>query len=274
LIRIVTVHWKSDRWIDVQREYLERHLRADFLVYAALNEIDSSRSASFHHSASDLGDHAESLNRLAERVLEEADDDDLLVFIDGDAFPVAPLDDALASLLRERRLAAVRRDENVGDPQPHPSFCATTVGFWREIEGDWRKGPTWRNAEDEEVTDVGAVLLRTLGERGLEWTPLLRTNVRDLHPVLFGVYADLVYHHGGGFRGSYTRIDDIPIAREAARVEGRPYDRALRYAQLRRKCAADNERVSELVFERIVATPGFARELFMTREAPRPLGSL
>jgi hypothetical protein len=273
MIRIATVHAKTDRWIDVQLDYLERHLRAPFLVYGALNEFEQIPSAPYHHCATDLGDHAQSLNLLAEGALEEAANDDILLFIDGDAFPIAPLDARLPALLAERGLVAVRRRENLGDPQPHPCFCATTAGLWREIDGDWSKGPKWRNDEGNEVTDVGANVLRALEGRGIEWTPLLRSNVRDLHPVLFGVYADLVYHHGGGFRSPYTRVDDLEPLRQQALVEGRPVDRWYRYMAVRRQSHADNERLSELVFQRIVSDPGFAQELFMTREAPPPLVS-
>jgi len=271
MIRIVTVHWKTDCWIDVQLSFLERHVRGAFRVYGALNDFEQPPTVAFHRCATDLGDHAQSLNRLAELVLDEGADGDVLLFMDGDAFPIAPLDERLRSWLAQRPLAGVRRDENLGDPQPHPCFCATTVGFWREIGGDWSEGPTWRNAEGEEVTDVGANLLRSLDERGIEWTPLLRSNVRDLHPVLFGVYSESAYHHGGGFRPSYTRVDDVEPSREAAALEGRPIDRWHQHDELRRDRMTENERLSALVFERIVSDPDFARELFLTRDAP-PLG--
>lgn len=273
MIRVVTVHAKTDRWLDVQLGYLERHIRSPFLIYGAMNDFEDVRPLPYHLCATDLGDHAQSLNLLAERVLEEARDDDVLLFIDGDAFPVAPLDERLAGLLADKRLAAVRRQENLGDPQPHPCFCATTVGLWREIGGDWSKGFRWRNAEGDEVTDVGANVLLALNERGIEWTPLLRSNVRDLHPVLFGVYADLVYHHGGGFRAPYTRVDDLEPVRQKLLVEGRPVDRWYKYMEVRRQSSAENERLSELVFERLVSDPDFAQSLFLTREAPPPLAS-
>ena len=273
MIRVVTVHAKTDRWIDVQLGYLQRHLRAQFLIYAALNEVEQTRSLPYHHCATDLGDHAQSLNALAEQVLDEAPDDDVLLFIDGDAFPIAPLDERLAALLAEQRLVAARRSENLGDPQPHPCFCATTVGLWREIGGDWSKGYTWRNTEGVEVSDVGANVLLALRERGIEWTPLLRSNVRDLHPVLFGVYADLVYHHGGGFRAPYTRVDDLEPARQKSLVKGRPVDGWYKYMEVRLQSSAENERLSELVFERLVSDADFARSLFLTREAPPPLTS-
>ena len=108
----------------------------------------------------------------------------------------------------------MRRDENLGDPQPHPCFCITTVGFWRDIEGDWRPGYKWPNSLGVMVTDPGANLLRLLEERGIVWRPLVRLNTVDLHQVWFALYGDeqygpVAYHHGAGFRGRVARVDTM-----------------------------------------------------------------
>ena len=93
---------------------------------------------------------------LAARALEVAADDDLLLFLDGDALPLAPVDE---SVLAGAPLAAVRLDESLGDRNPHPCFCLARAGTWRELGGDWREGPTWVNARGDLVTDVGGRLL-------------------------------------------------------------------------------------------------------------------
>jgi hypothetical protein len=110
-------------------------------------------------------------------------------------------------------LAAVRRDENAGDVQPHPCFCVTTVGLWNEISGDWRPG-AWLTAEGVEAQDVGGRLLSILGERSIDWRPILRSNAVNLHPVLYGIYEGHVYHHGAGFRPPIARADEanVPVA--------------------------------------------------------------
>jgi hypothetical protein len=36
--------------------------------------------------------------------------------------------------------------------------------------------------------------------------PLLRTNVWNPHPMLAGVYGDVIYHHGAGSRGLFFRV--------------------------------------------------------------------
>jgi len=216
MIHIATVHWMSDRWIDLQVDYLRRNVDRPYMVYADLEGVDPRHGGRFDvttdlSARSEDGPlpHARKLNALAELIGERADPDDVLVFLDGDAFPVAPLGDFLEDRLSRYPLAAIRRDENLGDVQPHPSFCATTVGFWHDLGGDWSRGPAWRwkNALGWTVEDVGGKLLYQLNERGIEWCPLLRTSSGALHPTLFGVYEDRIYHHGAGFRPVFERTD-------------------------------------------------------------------
>ena len=95
---------------------------------------------------------SDKLDRLAAIVTEQAEPDDLLLFCDGDAFPIAAIGE---HVLDGRPLAAIRRDENLGEQQPHPCFCLTTVGFWNEIGGTWTRGYTWKASNGEEITEVG-----------------------------------------------------------------------------------------------------------------------
>jgi hypothetical protein len=223
VIRVATVHWRDPRWIDVQLRYLERHLPQPYLVYTDLEGIDKDEHGSKFHHVADLAatksfengifSHTEKLNALAATIVHEADGDDVLLFLDGDAFPIAPVGPFLDEKLARYPLAAVRRDENLDDVQPHPAFAATTVGFWQEIGGDWNPGYTWPNAAGKEVTDAGGNLLGIIRERGVDWYPLLRTNRRNLRPLWFAVYDDLVYHHGAGFRGGLCRRDREAIGR-------------------------------------------------------------
>jgi hypothetical protein len=204
VFHILTVHFRSEDWIDIQLRHIKKHLPEDTQVWACLNGIDERLWSRFEHPVRLQGSHAEKLNRLARMVSKVAPPTDHLVFIDGDAFPIARVDE---QLLRDAPLAAVRRDENLGDCQPHPCFCVTTVGFWNSIGGDWREGYRWKNSLGYSVTDVGANLLRALKKARQPWTPLLRTNTVDLHPVFYAVYGNVVYHHGAGFRNKITRND-------------------------------------------------------------------
>ena len=204
-----TVHWRSEDWIELQLRAIAQNCPVPYRMYAFLNHVDESYHSRFDGVHTEDGlTHPEKLNRLAGEICESAPSEDILVFIDGDAFPVRDLSPAFDSLARYP-LVAVQRTENNGDQQPHPCFCVTTVGFWREIGGDWRGGGYWKNLQGRPVTDVGGRLLNTLEDRGIAWQPLNRTNLRDLHPLWFGVYGDLVYHHGAGFRDKLCRLDAL-----------------------------------------------------------------
>ena len=141
MIHIATVHWRSDRWIDIQLRYLERNLDQPYRVYAWIDEGMRGQASKFFYATDVAVDrHELKLTLLGDLVAHAAADDDQIMFIDGDAFPIAPIGPFLREELERYPLVAVRRDENNGDPQPHPSFCVTTAGFWRGLPGDWRRG--------------------------------------------------------------------------------------------------------------------------------------
>src|SRR5262245_28928283 len=223
MIHILTVHWRDDRWVDIQLEFLHRHICEPFRIYAFLNSLSADHRSKFYYSSTEnIESHAIKLTLLADMVaLHSMDRSDLLVFLDGDAFPVGDVVPYARSKLKEYPLLAIQRRENGGDIQPDPSFCLTTVGFWKEIAGDWKKGFEWQDQSGELVTDVGGNLLRILYDNGIPWYPMLRSNRVDLHPVWFGIYDDLIYHHGAGFRRPLARIDVLHAKNEVASLPRR-----------------------------------------------------
>lgn len=280
MIFIATVHWADPRWIEVQRSAFDRHIRQPFRVFADLEGIGSAFDGRFDLVRRENKSHPEKLNGLATAIAEVARPEDLIVFVDGDAFPIRPLDQWLAELLSAHRLAAVRRDENAGDRQPHPCFCVCPVGFWTELGGDWQAGP-WVTSEGAVASDVGGRLLARLEAGSLPWRPVLRSNQTNLHPVLYGIYEGHIYHHGAGFRPPIVRADQahVPVAENEdylflrMRARGRSL-RDLRPRHLGRlarlargRLAAgdlsgyirEEERRSREIFERIRDDPEFFR---------------
>jgi hypothetical protein len=280
LTHVLTVHWKSDQWIDLQLGALERHAQTSHRVYAFLDEVSVDHVERFYYTAtSAFADHATKLNDLAGVASQRSEsDEDVLLFIDGDAVPVCDLTRIIRKL-GEWPLIAVRRLENNGDPQPHPSFCLTTVGFWREIRGDWRDGPVWCGSDGNDATDVGARLLRALADRSIAWKPLDRLNRLNPHPVFFGVYGDqepVVYHHGAGFRAPFTRVDladdRIDAANRSLRrrlfdpIPDRPPFKRVRHLvhpwhRAVQLVAREQERQQQMMFERISSDPDGWRDL-------------
>src|SRR5262245_16878902 len=275
MINIVTVHWKDDRWIDIQLEYLRRNITDPFRVFAFLNFVPDRHRCKFYYcSTEEIESHAAKLNLLADMVaLHSTDENDWLMFLDGDALPIRNVVPYGREKLRRFPLIAIQRHENVGDVQPHPSFCLTTVGFWKEIGGDWNEGFKWRDKTAQLVTDVGGNLLRILNEKKIEWHRMLRSNRTNWHPLWFGIYDDMIYHHGAGFRRPVSRIDvlhakgDIPSLPLRQRVYRKFYS-ALpkRFAwRLRKPLEPVDERavrsavLSEKAFDLIASGPDFYR---------------
>jgi hypothetical protein len=219
MLHVITVHHLSDRWIPVQLGYLARNLTEPYRTYASLEGIDRAWHDRFDVVAPTAGKHAGKLNHLARLAVTEADADDLLVFLDGDAFPIADPMPTVRAALDHTALVAVRRDENVGDVQPHPSFCAVPAATWIELGGDWSNGASWTDAKGREISDVGG---------NLRWQLI-------------------VYHHGAGFRRMVSRHDQ----ESAGGRRGRRLRVALGARSARRR--------SEEVFAHLRRDPEFYR---------------
>ena len=273
MLHILTVHFMSPRWIDIQLDFIERTISVPYKTYANLEGIDEAAGRRFDVTVPAFGPHPGKLNYLAAIAMKDASDDDLLMFIDGDAFPIADPLPLIEKGLASTALVAVRRDENLGDVQPHPCFAVTSVGTWKDIQGDWSRGHPWTNEAGGLGSDVGGNLLYLLESRGLAWTPLLRSNRRNLHPIFFGVYADVVYHHGAGFRRATSRRDfsQNPFHegtgfRRSASADSRPSRATRRVRNFMRsrwskRRADENTSLSESVFARIRTDPEFFREI-------------
>jgi hypothetical protein len=259
MLHVATVHHGSPRWIEIQTGYLRRHVSVPYRTWTSLEGIDRSYAVHFDHVIEQKGMHAAKLNHLAMEICHEASEDDLLMFFDGDAFPIADPMPLVTDGLSRAPLLAVRRAENADEPQPHPCFCVTTVSTWRTLPGDWSAGYTWLGARGSPTSDVGANLLRQLELSGTPWVQVLRSNRRNPDPLYFGIYGDAIYHHGAGLTGGLSpahratspkplELPRAPGLRSAVRVVNR-----LRWRRWERGCEKQLARHSEAMYERIRA---------------------
>ena len=119
MIHFITVHWWSDFWIEPQLRQIELFTTSPYRICSFFTGLDIAPYRSrFHYVAdSSVADHATKLNQLAEIACADAEGpDDLLVFLDSDAFPIAPWEDFVRQKLQSNVLVAVRRQENLGIP--------------------------------------------------------------------------------------------------------------------------------------------------------------
>jgi hypothetical protein len=278
MIHIATVHFKSGRWIEPQQRFLRKHLRSPFQVYAWLNDIPEWPKDAFHYTCTEpVVSHAVKLNLLADLIQFAAgSDDDILLFIDGDAFPIGNVEKLFQEKLARHKLIAVQRLENQGDCQPHPCFCATTVGFWKSIKGDWKEGFQWTGRTGEKVSDVGGNLLGLMQRHQVDWLPLVRSGGITDHPVLFGFYGGLVYHHGAGFRAPVTRFDEAKPGDLNLLQRVMTLSPARRARVLRRQSAAQNDFASEKIFKNIQEQADYLQNIALLHsqgKSPAPLSA-
>lgn len=273
MIHILTIHWQSDAWIDIQLDYLNANIKQPFRVYAFLNGVpnyEEHKNKFFYTSTEDIKSHPIKLNLLADIASFAAtSDDDYLMFLDGDAFPIKSLDEFEKKVFSKHQLAAIQRLENNGDTQPHPCFCMTTIKHWREINGDWKAGNVrWLDQFGKEVWDVGGKMLQIMQDLEEDWYKINRSNTHNLHPLLFGIYGDLIYHHGAAFRSPGTRVDRNKIQNYDSRLSR--FRTAKKYMPrwLARKLflplkpeVKKNIKNSKRIYNLIIENPNFYKEL-------------
>jgi hypothetical protein len=249
MLHVATVHHASPRWIEIQTSYMRKSFSVPYQTWTSLEKIDPSYGKHFDHVLVQKGMHAAKLNNLAMEICDVAEDDDWIMFFDGDAFPIADPIPLVRQCLAKAPLAAVRRAENADEPQPHPCFCFTTAGVWRGLPGDWTAGYTWPGAHGTPTSDVGGNLLRRLEMTSTPWEQIYRTNRHDVDPLYQGIYGDVVYHHGAGLTGGLSpahRAKSPEQMKLAALPGSKVAERAINGLRWRRWERAEEARIKNL----------------------------
>ena len=125
--------------------------------------------------------------------------------MDPDAFPIAHgwfhyLSSRLVGL---SAVASVFRRENDDTFLPHPSFMLFAAEVWTQVPFSFSPSKVQLGGSGArhvayamQFPDVGIELARYIAESRLNWLSLTRTNRRNEHFLLGGVYGDLVFHLG------------------------------------------------------------------------------
>jgi len=146
--------------------------------------------------------HSAALRALVD--LFRASDHDYFLILDSDCFPVhahwlGVLTEQMARF--GKRFAAPVRTENL-DRFPHPCAFLIAGPAVHDPRINFDVGHVAPNMIGEPVSDVGNAMLELMPDL----LPLLRTNVRNRHPVAAAIYHHLFYHHGAGSRDFRFRL--------------------------------------------------------------------
>jgi len=130
--------------------------------------------------------HIKALNKCMKVLKKFVKPDDLCVVFDSDAWPVNKNWIKICSAyLKEKKYCAVQRTEaDDGRHIAHPCFVCWPAS--RNLE--WAthgpaKNPHVKGSENQNI-----------------WKGFKRTNAHELHPRLYSIYGNIVYHHGAGSR--------------------------------------------------------------------------
>jgi len=266
MIHILTNHHETPKWIKLQAEYLDRNTDEKYKVYCGLTDMQSEADLTTpkyaFYALQVPNVHADKLNALY-GIIDQSTvkDDDLLVFLDPDALLIQKdWDIQLRQYLTEHPAVAVSREENIEPlatedqkPYPHPCFFVTTVKFWNDNNLSWDLDPS------QGIECAGVLLKKFFDSKGFSWKKLLRSNSYDIHPLNFGIYGDLVYHHGSGNRPVYDSID-VWGRKELAEEYGVGLD--LHWPEL----LEFNSSLSTLVFDHIEKDERFIRRYFLGKK--------
>jgi hypothetical protein len=248
MIRICSVHHKSDRFLGLQEKYFEKNTNEDYVLYIGYSEFNindgSHKRININLTSSSIH-HSDRLNYLFNSLKNDANDDDLLVFVDSDAFPISTnWVEYVKNKLKENPIVSVLRKENsaplsdcLPEEHPHPCFFVTTVKFWRE-------NSLYFDYKD----NTGVNVLNFLRSNNLDFSKLVRSNTVNIHPLMFGVYDDIVYHHGAGNRPPYDGVD---VCLRKRLGYGPELD--LHYPQI----LIFNQKLSNLVYNEIINDDNF-----------------
>ena len=113
MIYIATLHHSTNKFIDLQDAYYKTYTKEEYVLYAGLSDLEED-IASYSRAIDDgmyekwrlfnfdgvENQHWHKLNCLVDAITQTAEapeEEDLLIFTDGDAFPVAPWEDKISS---------------------------------------------------------------------------------------------------------------------------------------------------------------------------------
>jgi hypothetical protein len=154
-----------------------------------------------------------------DRLLREAAEDGCthLAAIDSDSFPVLPgWPKVLLQRMGKTRFAGVLRSENLDTNLPHPSGLFMDRSFLLERaprllppRSEVLSNASFREflKETAQRTDTGIGFGHALWESKEPWLPLLRSNQRNPHFLMAGIYGDVFFHLGASSRRPWFYLD-------------------------------------------------------------------
>lgn len=201
-----------------------------------------------------------------DRMVEIAAREDFTHFatLDMDSFPITTdwVETLSSMTTKTSPLVAVLRAENGDTALPHPSGFLCRMDFYRDARPSFLPGDmeseSWKDflGRHDQNPDTGIGYSYELQKRQMGWTPLLRSNRREEHRIMAGVYGELFFHLGAvsrepNFRSDWngSALGRLLYARQLKRGFGRVYRMWMSSSRKR------NGRTQSAIFQRLRTDP-------------------
>ena len=270
MLHILTLHL-GDKWIDIQKKQIERFISEPYKVYARLGDqpgldgwkyekdvqngkyIDTTVVYDKHKDKFDGAipgsQHwVHSMGKLLDYLMinQELKPTDTILILDSDAFPISPMTDFLEKTLEKYPLVSAQEPMHEWDRDPlylipHPMFLAFKA---KHILEDKLTNHLREFVQDKNNNWWGGILL-WLVENDYKYYALKRSNKVNVHPLYFGIYEDMIYHHWAGSRNMITRPDRLRVGQTR---EGKPSKNQKEQLD---EIALENTKMSDEVFSKL-----------------------
>jgi len=226
MIHVFSLHYGDDKWSEIQIQSIQKHIKVPYKTYSVYSHMDEDSYKKWENKwdvflVEEKGKHAHKSGNfhltdghryIIPEILKHAEPGDIFLRLDSDAFLINDIDESFIDLVNKHQFVSLKEPEHEWDTTyhtPHPALWAFPV----ELLNTKLAYQMSELLEDHHSNWWGGVV-HWLEENNIKWHPLERTNKVNLHPLYFGVYDDLVYHHWAGSRDMITR-PDRKIARES-----------------------------------------------------------
>lgn len=209
MIHVLTLHYGTTAWVDIQRRHIEKFTeRDDYAVWFAKYKAKIDQSIlpkdwsiiDLDSSYVGKNEHYLQMNWIYQHVKNNINDDDIVVFMDSDAFPCsrewAPYLNTV--LEKEDSVVVLHMYENRGTQHPdayhpYPDLCffACKKKTIEKYKLEWQL-----NGKPNPGFHMKDLIIKN----NLLVYELKRSNIFDAHKVMFGVYGEIIYHQAAGSR--------------------------------------------------------------------------
>jgi len=226
MIHILTLHYATPAWLEIQKRHILKYTNSEhYKLWLGKYNTDIPENFEVPDNweiidldekyPEELGnEHYFQIEWMYENwVKERIEEDDIIVFMDNDAFPCCP---QWSNLLRENLTPSAESPQGVcvietnnrGVAQPDyyfpvPDLCFFATTKKARFTHDLKWG-IFNNQHQNPAFGMLDKMMASQGQ-GAQFVSLERSNRFNAHNVMFGVYGNMIYHQACGTRSLIGR---------------------------------------------------------------------